>query len=35
MTFNRLLLREAAKKIAILNGMPEKAPSEESSVANW
>ena len=35
MKFNRLLLREAAKKIAILNGMPEKAPSEESSVANW
>ena len=27
MKFNRLLLLEAAKKIAILNGMPEKAPT--------
>jgi hypothetical protein len=35
MRFNRLLLLEASKKIAISKGLPEKAPPEEPSIADW
>lgn len=35
MIFNRSLLQEALKRLAISKGMPENAPPEESPVTNW